>query len=444
MHPLLENSNRLGETMIDLDRLKQEVEPNKLADHLGMKLDRDGKGRCPTGHPSKSGKSFSITDFGSFHCFGCGKTWDVIAMTEQIKGFDFQSALKYLVENFAPHLSENQSASNARSRREAMNALQYTLHRTATNSNSETGELKISARRATDYIISRGFSSDVMQKYEIGYTHRKLVDHALAQKKFTMSELVSLGVCSPSQNYFTKDRLTIPIKSCGKLIGWSMRAMGNAEPKYYNIYHKDWDNSDRWLAGLETTGKDVVVCEGIFDMMSLKEAGYNACATLGTNFSEERIKLLDSFESIVIMFDSDEAGLFAAEKFFFMARKIVPHVKLYFTANSEGKDANSMELIDLQRCIAGATTPVNWLLNRYLVSHNPENLIVDVARLRKSLEQLPEMEQDMYEEQIKARIIPQVFTTNLFDIHPEVNDPKYVLAVEMRNTYSDLMRGDRK
>src|SRR5262245_51878114 len=70
------------------------------AKELGGKLTRPSRGwckaRCPF-HNSQSGTSFSINvDTGGFHCFGCGKSGDIISFIMLLYKLSFQEAAQSL------------------------------------------------------------------------------------------------------------------------------------------------------------------------------------------------------------------------------------------------------------------------------------------------------------------------------------------------------------
>tara|TARA_R110000824_G_scaffold102195_1_gene242496 strand:+ start:743 stop:1612 length:870 start_codon:yes stop_codon:yes gene_type:complete len=65
-------------------------------------------------------------------------------------------------------------------------------------------------------------------------------------------------------------------------------------------------------------GVEVIIVEGLFDMMNLWQHGYhNTLCTFGTqNFGDKKIELLDKLgiTSVKLMMDGDSAGLLAAKK----------------------------------------------------------------------------------------------------------------------------------
>jgi len=64
-------------------------------------------GRCPTGHVGKSGRSFRLTPWNGFHCFGCGAGGDNIDLVQLVeKQLDHIGAIEWIIERFRPELAE--------------------------------------------------------------------------------------------------------------------------------------------------------------------------------------------------------------------------------------------------------------------------------------------------------------------------------------------------
>jgi DNA primase len=109
-------------------------------------------------------------------------------------------------------------------------------------------------------------------------------------------------------------RLIIPFfDKNDKIIYWIGRSLYNQEPKYLNfnglnkqdlLFSKDWNFENQ----------DVFVTEGVFDMISLSECGFNAVSIQGAAISENQIKFLIKARNIILAFDKDSAGQTAVEK----------------------------------------------------------------------------------------------------------------------------------
>ena len=123
-----------------------------------------------------------------------------------------------------------------------------------------------------------------------------------------------------TEQYGLTDYLCVPIYQFNKLrfIEGRYRFKGPDKPKYMrrpggatvmNILFP----IDKLMPTVE-----VVIVEGLFDMMNLWQHGYhNVLCTFGTqNFGEKKIELLDKLgvTSVKLMMDGDSAGALAAQK----------------------------------------------------------------------------------------------------------------------------------
>jgi len=114
------------------------------------------------------------------------------------------------------------------------------------------------------------------------------------------------------------------IDSTGRVVGFGGRALPggeDGEAKYINSPETPLFNKSRQLYGLniarKTRAKEIIVVEGYMDVLALHQAGFaNAVGVLGTALTSEHVRLLKraGFESVVLILDSDEAGIRAAKK----------------------------------------------------------------------------------------------------------------------------------
>ena len=78
----------------------------KLLVLLNLILDTRGRGHCPTGHSSDSGKCFTYDKKRDrFHCFSCHRSGDVINFVMQIENLNTKEACMLLIK-------ENQKLAN--------------------------------------------------------------------------------------------------------------------------------------------------------------------------------------------------------------------------------------------------------------------------------------------------------------------------------------------
>jgi DNA primase len=136
----------------------------------------------------------------------------------------------------------------------------------------------------------------------------------LVQRGITRETAEEFGVGFFPGKGSMRGRLVIPIHNeKGELLAYAGRAIGGTEPKYklppgfrkslvlYNL-HRAMKTGE--------TGTRVVVVEGFFDTMKVRQAGMPAVvALMGSTLSEDQERLLvEHFDEVVLLLDGDEAG----------------------------------------------------------------------------------------------------------------------------------------
>jgi DNA primase len=139
-----------------------------------------------------------------------------------------------------------------------------------------------------------------------------------------------LGFAPSWSDGFFKHRVMFPIQNPqGKVIAFSGRAVGDAQPKYLNspespIFSKGKTlyNFHRAREAARQTGT-IIVVEGQMDVISMWQAGYkNVVAPLGTALTVDQLELLWSVvNEPIICFDGDVAGLRASNRAIDLALK---------------------------------------------------------------------------------------------------------------------------
>ena len=119
------------------------------------------------------------------------------------------------------------------------------------------------------------------------------------------------------------ERLVIPIYEKEIQVGASLRKIRSKDnPKWFHIGKEIETGSILYNIDACKDYNEVIVCEGIFDVWSFYEAGFeNAVCTFGAHLTEEQYRmLLRSGKDIVWCYDGDSAGLDATKKAISMMR----------------------------------------------------------------------------------------------------------------------------
>lgn len=181
------------------------------------------------------------------------------------------------------------------------------------------------------YLVERGFSMDVMQKFLIGYSPDEWETsyNYMRSKGISDKILEDVGLFRKSKrgsyyDYF-KGRIIFPIKNkLGRIIGFGGRVFGenNNGPKYLNSPQTKLYDKSNVLYGLHESidsirnSEKCIIVEGYADVISLHEVGVsNVVAASGTALTPNQLDLIkNSANKIYLIFDADKAGINAAER----------------------------------------------------------------------------------------------------------------------------------
>ncbi|WP_158998094.1 toprim domain-containing protein [Pigmentibacter ruber] len=215
------------------------------------------------------------------------------------------------------------------------------------------------AIEARNYLEQRGFSSEMIQKWNLGLCPSS---HELSRKienRSVFSEpLLKLGLVKESKlknGYydFFHDRIIIPIYGhngepvalSGRIFAAQYRNKNLNIPKYINSAEsklfaksKILFNFHSAMQAIVTYGY-VIVVEGYMDCISLVNNGFqNSVAVMGTSLTTYHLEVLAKVtKRIILCFDSDSAGFQAAKRTF---ATVYPtkNIELEFLAIPDGKD----------------------------------------------------------------------------------------------------------
>ena len=110
-------------------------------------------------------------------------------------------------------------------------------------------------------------------------------------------------------------RAILPYWKNGKVVYYTARALEGQEPRYKNLTGTAPLFNEEYLTTAKK-GDVVVICEGIFDALSVEETGHKAIALGGTQHLNKLFKAVENTKGIIFLtaFDNDEAGKEATEK----------------------------------------------------------------------------------------------------------------------------------
>lgn len=280
-------------------------------------------GLCP--FHNESTPSFSVSaDKQFYYCFGCGESGNVYSFIMRMENCDFPEAVKRLADRANISLPEPEYSAEA-ARAERLKQQIYEMHRAAGRYyyaalHSRNGE------RALKYLNERGVKEEIQKRFGIGYapSGRDHLCRYLKEKGFSTDAMIKSGLVMVSKDgkglydrFF--NRLMFPIFDLqGRPIAFGGRVIDKGEPKYLNSPETVVFNKSRTLYGMNfakaARKKEIILVEGYMDMISIYQAGFpNVVAGLGTAFNNDHARTLRKLaDSVILLYDSDEAGTRAA------------------------------------------------------------------------------------------------------------------------------------
>ena len=312
--------------------IQELLDKNNVIDVIGRYCTLQRKGAtnhwacCPLpGHTEKT-PSFAVNEVGQFyHCFGCGKSGNVIKFIQEVESLDFIEAVSFLAEQSGMDVSaiSGYNDKESRERYAKIKKLEALMKDTAIFYVNNFASPR--AKPYIEYVKSRGLTASTLKKYGIGVSldYNSLPKY-LEEKGYTKLEMVEAGVCANNSNGvydFEAERLIVPIiDQKGKVIAFGGRTL-EKDPdfaKYKNTQETILFNKRKVLFGLnnlkqlknsEDFGR-VIMVEGYMDVISLSQAGVqNAVASMGTSLTVEQAKLLKRYtDKVVVSYDGDGAG----------------------------------------------------------------------------------------------------------------------------------------
>lgn len=296
-----------------------------------VRLTRKGDrywGLCPF-HKEKTG-SFTVVDNGGvnggfYKCFGCGKGGGIFNFIMDIEHVQFPEAVEILAKKAGVELkevseTERKEQNKTKALGELYNRLASYLHKVLLTSSSAT--------HAREYIENRGISKETSDNFLLGYAPQNgdWLYTFLKKNNYSDELLKESGLFSwdYGKSAFFRERIMFPIRTWqGNVVAFSGRDLtGESRAKYKNSPETVLYSKRNVLFGfyesipLLKEKKEIIICEGNFDVISLHQAGLGySVATCGTALTEEHVKLIKRYcDKVYLLFDSDSAGQNATRK----------------------------------------------------------------------------------------------------------------------------------
>jgi len=319
------------------------------------KVGKNFKGLCPF-HSEKT-PSFTVSaEKRIYHCFGCGAGGNVFKFVMEVQNISFVDAVRQFAESAGvpiPNANKGNLNDPKYQEREALKkanelAANYFL---SLFKDSKKGLV------ARNYLKGRHFTGEILDQYKIGWaipewrglTHHLQKTSNLSRKTVLQSGLVIEKEQGSNVYDRFRGRVIFPIQDAhGSVIGFGGRAITDSDnPKYLNSPETPLYQKSQVLFGMNLAKQAIrkeglaILVEGYLDQMRATQHGVlNTVATCGTALTAKQAAILRNYASSVVMvFDSDNAGREAADKGFGVLQENGLQVKIVYLP--EGQDPDS-------------------------------------------------------------------------------------------------------
>jgi DNA primase len=312
--------------------------------HL-KKAGQNWKGLCPF-HTEKT-PSFMVSPSKQiFHCFGCGVGGDIFSFLTRYETLTFPEAMNMLAKKAGVTIKVSQRSAVKAGEKEVL----LNMHRDTVDffRRCLTRNPKASA-----YLKERGIDKENLDAFGLGFAPKSwnaLLDH-LSRKGYKPEAVKKAGLAVQGNKgpYDTfRERIMFPIYDLkGDVVAFGGRSIDGSEPKYLNSPETPVFNKRRVLYGLNLAKEsirnkgNVLFMEGYLDVIAAHMFGFsNAVAALGTAITPDHGKLIKRFvEEVVIVFDSDPAGIKAAKNAAGVLLECGLEVKILSVPDNEDPDS---------------------------------------------------------------------------------------------------------
>ncbi|MCD4744418.1 MAG: DNA primase [Desulfobacteraceae bacterium] len=285
-------------------------------------------GLCPF-HSEKT-PSFSVSPQKQiFHCFGCGVGGNVFSFLMKYNSITFPESVKILARKYNITIEVGNISPEKKKildLKEGLFRLNKKVMEYFVNLLSQGDQGQI----ARQYFIKRGTTDKIIKEFNLGFVPDKWDSLVEFYRKLSIPKNVAekSGLVLPKKSgsgYYDRfrNRIIFPIFDINmQVAGFGGRVMDDSLPKYLNSPETLIYNKSRILYGLHASKnycrqkEHVYIVEGYFDFLSLYQHGVrNVVASLGTALTQEHVRLLKGYaKKVILVFDSDDAGINAAKR----------------------------------------------------------------------------------------------------------------------------------
>lgn len=313
------------------------LDATNIVDLIGEQLRMVPKGReyvclCPF-HDDSKPSMYVVPHKQIYHCFACGAGGNALDFVMNYHAMGFVEALKHLAERAGVELTpwkgttgQTDEADRSGTSKEELlkaNAFALSFYR-AIFRHPQHGQV------AREIATSRNLDADTLERFQIGAAPDRFdgLLSAIQAKSLKPGPFVELGLLKTRESggYYDalRNRLIFPIlDQMGRPIAFGGRIINPDDtPKYLNSPETRLFHKSSTLYGIHAAFQAIknsrvaIITEGYTDVIACHKAGFeNVVATLGTALTPKHASILKRIaDTVILLFDGDEAGQRAADR----------------------------------------------------------------------------------------------------------------------------------
>ena len=389
-----------------IEKIKNEVD---IVNVVSQYIDLSKKGRnywalCPFHEDSNPSMSVS-PEKQMYKCFVCGAGGGVFNFVSNYEKISFQEAVKKVgstigvdveIKEWFKFTYSDSQRKIIKIMKEVNNFFKYSL-------NTESGKL------AKEYLKTRGVSIKLIDDFNIGYAPSKGLKQYLLKKGFDESLIINAGLITENGSDFFRDRVIFAISNENKdVVAFSARDLtGKSNAKYINSPESKLFSKSNTLYNYGTIKeiarkeKEIYLNEGFMDVIAMTRAGFtNSVAIMGTALTKEHIRALRE-KKVIIMFDSDKAGINATIK----SLKLLfeNNIEVQVVKNNSNKDPDEILQSDgiekLREIALNKISGIDFIFDlhkKMYPADSPKNIELFLNSFAKYLSYSSDIEKEFY------------------------------------------------
>ncbi|TRZ44371.1 DNA primase [Robertkochia solimangrovi] len=260
--------------------------------------------------------------------FSSGKGGNVVAFLMEHEHFTYPEAIRYLAKRYNIEIEETQQTDEDKEKANEKESMYLVSEFARDHFVKNLHHTEPGKAIGLSYFKERGFNSDSMEQFQLGYAIDTWDDFTSAAlgKGYNLEYLEKTGltiVKEEKQFDRFKGRVIFPIHSMsGRVLGFGGRILDSSKKaaKYLNSPESDIYHKSKVLYGLYQAKQSIAkedncyLVEGYTDVIQFHQKGVtNVVASSGTALTSDQIRLINRLtKNITVLFDGDAAGLRAS------------------------------------------------------------------------------------------------------------------------------------